>query len=420
VAYQVIMPKLTNEMHEGRILEWLCSEGEAVTVGRPLFVVETDKAATEVPAEHLGTLRKILVEAGSTVGIGATVAWIGTPSEAIPEVVDPAPPTESEPRITTKPARPSADAAAGVEDSERVLASPIAKRLARELGVDLRAVREHTGRRRIRETDVQAYHDRAMVTTASPRRDPVSEAQPEAEFTLVEPTPLEQTMAARMTESASVPQLAAARDVDLTALERFRGELLSDWKARHGFRLTYTHIFAALVSRALEDHPRLNASWTPDGIRLYHGVNLGVAMATERGLVVPVVQRANHLSLEEISREIVRLQRGSEGNRLAHEDLSGGTFTLTNVGMLGITLSIPLLNPPQSGILAVAAKRAHAVVESGELKSIPVTTLTAVADHRVVDGAGAAAFLRRLSELAQNPETVLLEGLAAPGIPQGE
>jgi pyruvate dehydrogenase E2 component (dihydrolipoamide acetyltransferase) len=414
------MPKLTNEMQEGRILEWLCSEGEAVAVGHPLFVVETDKAATEVPSEYAGMLSKILVETGSTAPIGATVAWIGAPGEAIPDVAKPAPMTESDPRTTAKPARPSADAVAEVSGSQRVLASPIARRLARELGVDLKAVREHTGRRRIREADVQAFYDGPLVTTGSPTKVRVPAVRTEAEFTLVEPTPLERTMAARMTESAAVPQMAASRDVDLTALEQFRSELLSHWEARCGFRLTYTHIFAALVSRALEDHPRLNASWTQDGIRLYHDVNLGVAMATDRGLVVPVVQRANHLSLEEISVDIVRLQQGAEGNRLPQRDLSGGTFTLTNVGMMGITLSIPLLNPPQSGILAVAAKRAQAVVEAGELKSIPVTTLTVVADHRVVDGAGAAAFLRRLSELVQNPGPALSEGRAAGSVAIGE
>jgi pyruvate dehydrogenase E2 component (dihydrolipoamide acetyltransferase) len=135
-------------------------------------------------------------------------------------------------------------------------------------------------------------------------------------------------------------------------------------------------------------------------------------MATARGLVVPVVQRASRLSLEEISLEIVKLQQRAEGNRLPLKALSGGTFTLTNVGMMGITLSIPLLNPLQSAILAVAAKRDHVVIQAGELKSIPVTTLTVVADHRVVDGAAAAAFLRRLSELVRNPGPALLESSA--------
>ena len=197
--------------------------------------------------------------------------------------------------------------------------------------------------------------------------------------------------------------------MDLTNLERFRSSLLSDWEASHGFRLTFTHILAALVARALQSCLTLNASWTDEGIRLYRTINLGVAMATERGLVVPVVQRANRLSLEEIAAEIVRLHQAAERNRLLLQDLEGGTFTLTNVGMMGITLSIPVLNPPQSAILAVGAKRDHVVLEDGELRSIPVTTITVVADHRVVDGAAGARFLGRVKKLMENPWLVLFE-----------
>lgn len=414
MAYQVIIPKLTNEMQEGRILEWLCSEGEAVSVGQPLFVVETDKAATDVPAEQPGILRRILVQAGSTVPVGATVAWIGAPGEAIPEIERTAPVSEPDSQTRAKPAGPFPEVVIADEGPERVLASPIAKRLGRELGVDLGAVREYSGRRRIREADVRAFHNdaQAKAKRAAPA-DRKPAAQPDAEFTLIEPTPLQRTMAARMTESAAVPQFAAARDADLTNLEQFRSGMLSRWEARCGFRLTYTHIFALLVSRALESHARLNASWTRDGIRLYRDINLGVAMATERGLVVPVVRRANRLSLEEISGEIVRLQQAAERNRLSPQDLEGGTFTLTNVGMMGITLSIPLLNPPQSGILAVAAKRARVTIEDGQLKSVPVATITLVADHRVVDGAIGAAFLGHVSELVQNPWLALLESQAS-------
>lgn len=394
MASQIILPKLTYEMQEGCILEWLCSEGEAVSKHQPLFVVETDKAAIEVPAEEPGTLLKILVQAGSTVPVNTPVAWIGGPGEAMPggETAQPveelAAPVEEKPRVVVPPEEPKA-----------VRTSPGARRLARELGVDLKAVQEQVRPKPIREADVQAYADaqaRAMPATPVAKRVAV-------EFELIQPTPLQRAMATRLTKSAAIPQYAAACDVDLTNLEQFRSSLLSDWEASRGFRLTHTHILAALVAQALESCPTLNASWTDEGIRLYRTVNLGVAMATERGLVVPVVQRANQLSLEEVAAEIVKLHQAANRNRLLPQDLEGGTFTLTNVGMMGITLSIPVLNPPQSGILAVGAEREHLILQDGELRSIPVTTITLVADHRVVDGATGAQFLGRVKNLMENP-----------------
>jgi pyruvate dehydrogenase E2 component (dihydrolipoamide acetyltransferase) len=210
-------------------------------------------------------------------------------------------------------------------------------------------------------------------------------------------------MATRLTQSAAVPQFAAACEVDLTNLERLRRELLLGWEAANGYRLTYTHILAALVSRALEGSPMLNATWAEGGIRLYRQVNLGLAMATERGLVVPVVHGANQLSLQEIGAEIVRLRRAADRKQLLPQDLDGGTFTLTNIGMMDIDFSVPVLNPPQTGILAIGAKRSRLVFEEGEVKSIPIAWITLVADHRVVDGAAGAVFLARVKQLIQDP-----------------
>ncbi len=403
---QVILPKLTDQMQDARILEWLCSEGDAFTFDQPLFVAETDKAAVEVPAERAGTLLKILVPAGSTVPIGTPVAWVGAPGEVLRDVEMRQQLQEPAVQVQEKPSIPSSGIEIAAEKPELVLATPMAKRLARELCVDLKALEEHVGRRLIREADVQAYaQTQATMRTARVAKTLV--AEPDTEFVLHELTPLQRAMASRMAQSAAIPQFASACDAEMTNLEQFRSELLSTWEASHGFRLTYTHILAALVARALESHPTLNASWTPNGIRLYRVVNLGVAMATERGLVVPVVRGANQLSLGEIAVEITRLRQAAERNRLLPRDLEGGTFTLTNVGMMGITFSLPLLNPPQSGILAVAAKRAHLTVENGELRSIPVTMITVVADHRIVDGAASAAFLARVKELIENPWLVM-------------
>ena len=397
MATQVILPKLTYEMEEGRIVEWLCEEGNAVAAGQALFVVETDKASIEVQAEEAGTLLRVLVPTDATVPVGAAVAWIGAPGDAIPEAEALHAPREQE--AVSSPQ----DITVTPRDSETVAASPVAKRLARELGIDLEDVQKHVGQKRIREADVRAYAD--ARSTAMGTDGP--EAAGDAEFELIKPTPLQRAMASHLSQAAAIPQAAAACEVNLTSLELLRNELSADWEASHGFRLSFTHLLAPLVALTLESCPTLNATWTDEGIRLYRTINLGVAMASDRGLVVPVVRGANQLSLAEIASEIVRLQRATTGNRLPPQDLEGGTFTLTNVGMLGITLSIPLLNPPQSGILAIGAKRAQLVLKDGQPVTIPVTLITVTFDHRVVDGVAAAAFLQRLKEGMENPRSVL-------------
>jgi pyruvate/2-oxoglutarate dehydrogenase complex dihydrolipoamide acyltransferase (E2) component len=214
-------------------------------------------------------------------------------------------------------------------------------------------------------------------------------------------------MAERMTQAAAVPQMAASCELELEALDAFRAEQNRDWEGRHGYRLSYTHLMAALAVQALVANPGLNARWTGEGIRLYRAVDLGVAMAGARGLVVPVVRGGECRSLAELGAEIVRLQRAVEANRLPPAELEGGTFTLTNVGMLGITHSVPLLNPPQAGILGIGARREHLVLAEGRVVSRPLLTVTLVADHRLVDGVMAAAFLAACRELAQAPDRLL-------------
>ncbi len=419
MASQVILPKLTYEMEEGRILEWLCTEGQPVAKGQNLFVVETDKAAMEVPAEVEGTLLKILAPAGTTVAVSKPVAWIGAAGEAVVEIQGAeAPATPVRPAAAEVSAEPPAAPAKPSDDG--VLASPLAKRLARELGVDLRALQRTMGaEKRIRESDVQAFAA-AQIRVAAPSPAPAShitpeptarvqQASPAAEFELLQLSPVQRSMAAHLAQAVTIPTFAASCEVDLSNLERFRENLLPQWEKVYGFRLTYTHILAALVARALEACPMLNTSWSAEGIRRHRDVNLCVAMASERGLVVPVVKRANQLSLLQVATEVARLRKGAESKRLAAQDLQDGTFTLTNVGMLGITLSIPVINPPQSGILAVGARRQQLALQDGLIKPVPVATITLVADHRVVDGAMSAEFLRRVKEWMENPWPLLLE-----------
>ena len=408
MATQVIMPKLTYEMLEGLILEWLCEEGSSFSVGQSLYLVETDKATIEVPADEAGTLLKILVPAGETVSVGAPVAWVGAAGEKIPEtetgVVQ-----KSKPEDVTVTELP-VDIAAGInqatdqerstqEKQKRLRATPVARRLAQELGIELEDVGEYSGYKMIRESDVRDFDKNQNV-----HKEIKVETQRDTEhYDLSFPTPLEKTMASHMLKSASIPQMASTREVNLSRLDKFREERQSAWEHSLGYRLTYTHLFATLAVRALTSHPKLNASWTEQGIYLYHGINLGVAMSSKRGLVVPVVQNAHKLSLEQMANQIVQLQLAVESNRLSPRDLSGGTFTMTNVGMLGVELSIPLLNPPQSAILGIGAKRVSLQLDGENVISKPVASVTVTVDHRFVDGAAAAEFLASLKKLIESP-----------------
>ena len=430
MASQVILPKLTYEMQTGRILEWLRAEGQTLSAGQPLFVIETDKATMEIPSDEAGVLLKIVVPAGVEVPVGTAVAWVGTAGETVPapEFASPALVDSAQVQAQTapapaEPASPLASLTLEPVASDEIMATPVAKRMARDLGIDLKAVGRFAGKQRVREADIRAY----VEATARPPEGPAAPAEvaPSApvvvsaagavqspsgetsEHRLLQPTPLQRTMAAHMAQAALVPQSAAGCEVGLSGLEAFRESLQASWEKKFGFRLSYTHLIAALMARAVKTCPLLNASWTEQGIRLYHSVNLGVAMATGRGLVVPVVQRAHERSLAEVAQDIVRLQQAAQANRLAIQDLQGGTVTLTNVGMLGIELSVPVLNPPQSAILGVGARRTRLTLENGQVKSTPVMSITLVSDHRLVDGAVQGAFLQTFREYLENPALAL-------------
>jgi len=397
MASKVLLPKLTYEMEEGRILQWLSKEGDRVSVGQTLFVVETDKAAIEVPAELEGTLLKVLVPAGETVPIASLLGWIGKVNETLPSGEEP------RPQSTAVRAAPQERAPLDSREPEDIIASPIARRMARELGIDLRDVQAHLGTKRIREADVQAFA-KVAGRTAGPSALPAS-GTPDSE--LVQPTPFQRAMASHLAQAASIPHLAVECEVELTRLRLLRDQLAANWSAAHVFPLTLTPILAALAAKALGAGSLLNASWTNEGIRLYQDVNLGVAMASDRGLVVPVVRNANRLSLSDMAAEIARLREAASANRLQPADLEGGTFTITNMGMLGVTRLTPVISPPQSAILGIGAAQTRLTLDEGNLKQVEFCAVTLAADHRLVDGAQSAVFLRRFKELAEDPEALL-------------
>jgi pyruvate dehydrogenase E2 component (dihydrolipoamide acetyltransferase) len=355
----VIMPALGMAQDTGRVVRWLHQEGDEVEQGLPLIEIETDKVTVEIEAPASGRLASIGARPGEDVPVGTVIALVLAPGEAAPQVV-------AEPVARASPARPAA--------------SPLARRLAADLDVDLAALARQVGR------PVQAADVEQVAQARDGSRTDGSSAW--------------RTMARRMTESwTTAPQFSLQSTVDASRLVSW----LAHERAAGQDGLTYTDLLVRLCAAALRSHPAVNSSWRDDAVVPETEVNIGVAVALDDGLVVPVIHRADSLGLADIAArrsEIVRLAR--EG-RLTPEDVQGGTFTLSNLGTYRVDSFRAILNPPQAAILAVG-RIADRVVPLGGVPTVqPTVVLTLSCDHRVVDGARGAAFLTTLVELMDEP-----------------
>ncbi len=430
----VIMPKFEMAQESGKVLRWLKREGEAVTKGEAILEVETDKVAMEVEAPASGTLVGIRVGPGEVVPIGQPIAYILLPGEAWSEApaalpAPAAPPPSGVPRVT--PLAERLAQAHGVDLSEvpgtgpggrvtkadveaylaqqkaeeapegKVKAVPAARRLARELGVDLRTVEGTGPGGRIQSADVQRAAEAMRAPGEVPARWAIRRRVPL--------TGMRRAIAERMTRSVrEAPQFTVSVDVDMGRALAVVEEL-SAWAEREeGVRVTLTALLIRACAWALRRHPALNATLEGEEILEWEAVNIGVAVAVPEGLVVPVVHGADRLGLLAIARALEeKIGRAREG-RLRSEDLQGGTFTLSNLGMYGVDRFTAILNPPQAAILAVGRVAKRPVVGEGDRVEVrPMAALTLTADHRVVDGAQAARFLDDLRAALERPGILL-------------
>jgi pyruvate dehydrogenase E2 component (dihydrolipoamide acetyltransferase) len=399
VASEVKLPRLGQGMESGTIVKWLKSEGDAVEKGEPLYELDTDKVTQEVEAEASGVLLKIAVTEGE-VAVGRTIGFIGAKDESVPEVVADGKPAP-DPVAETPPAAASAPESAPVATTSngRIKASPLARRIARERGVDLSAIRGTGPDGRILAEDVE----RAEAQTATA---PVA-AAPAVVSGEIERRPLSnirKTIARRLTEAWTVPAFQLTVDVDMTRaddLVQRRRELNPD------VRVTVTDLLTRLCAQALMRHRDMNVRFGDDELLVYPSADVGIAVAAPQGLVVPVVRGADRLSLAEIA--VVRgdLVSRARDAKLRQEDLDGGTFTISNLGMFGIDQFVAVLNPPQASILAVGRTRDQVVPVEGELLVLPVMTMTLTCDHRAVDGATGAAFLGAVKAFLEDPGLAL-------------
>ncbi len=368
----VKMPRLGQDMEEGTLVEWAKSLGDQVQEGEILAVIETDKAEVAFESPAGGYLVAVLADAGSTLATGEPIAWIADDPTAKPPSPESAPASGEkapQPKKTSTPE--AAILRTRPRPGGRKPVSPLARRRARELGVDLAGVEGTGPRGRITENDVVRAHQTVQASSGDP--DELSR--------------MRLRIAARMSKSAAVPQFQLVREVILERPED-PGE---------GPKVTYTDLLLWATAGALAERPSVNSSWiegNPPTVRSHPKVNLGFAVAIEDGLIVPVIQDAASLSPGQISIQRRRLERAARGGRLHPEDLQGGTFTVSNLGGAGVDEFIALVNPPEAGILAVGAVKPRPMVVDGALVAAPTVRLTLTGDHRVFDGMEGARFLQ--------------------------
>jgi pyruvate dehydrogenase E2 component (dihydrolipoyllysine-residue acetyltransferase) len=381
VATNVIMPALGMAQETGKILRWLKSDGDEVAKGDPLIEVETDKVTVEIEAPAAGLLAGLRAREGAEVPVGETVAFIVAPGEEAPTNGD----APREPAAPPEPAPQAARAAATPDGPRRRLASPKARRLAAERGVDLDALAAGSGPH---GAVVAADVDTAAET-------PEQVASPEAA-----PSRIWSLMAERTTQSwTSAPHFYLLREVDAGRLSSWRDVA----RRRLGEDVSFTDLLVRTTAAALRDHPRVNAAWENGGVKPNEEVNVGIAVAVEDGLVVPVVHGADALGLGEIAARRAELVNRAREGALRPEDVERGTFTISNLGMYGIDAFNAVLNAPQAAILAVGRIVERVVAVEGAPAVRPRMALTLSCDHRVVDGARAAEFLDLLASLIEEP-----------------
>jgi len=443
MATEVLMPKLGLTMTEGTIEEWKKKEGDVVKKGDVLFSVATDKLTNDVECDTDGTLLKILVSEGETAECKAVVAYIGQAGEAVPGGAAAAPAAPASETAPPAAAAAAAEpAAASRAPGGRVMASPAAKKLAKEKGYDLSAIPGTGPDGRITLEDVENF-------TAGPKTSPmaaklaaelgvdvskldangrvmkadvlaaagVSAAEPAAapaavqgsnDLPPVKVSPLRRSIAANMAASWSTsPRVTYTHPVDATEMKALRAKL-KDGLKEQGIKLTYNHILMKVVAKALTEFPDINASFKDNLLTRHPHVNMGLAVAKGDGLIVPNVKSCESKSLAQIATETEGLIEATRTGKLALEDMTGGTFTISSLGPYGITTFSPIINQPELAILGVCDMVDTPVVRDGQIVIRTMMNLSLTADHRVVDGVMASKFLKRVTDLLENPFMLLV------------
>jgi pyruvate dehydrogenase E2 component (dihydrolipoamide acetyltransferase) len=451
---EIVLLQLGETMNEGTIASWYKAEGDRVEKGEPLCGVETDKAVLDIEAPVAGYLAKILVPAGSSAPVLQTIGLIADQIGEVQEsratvgpngsagAVASSVEAESEeaPGVAPSPAAASAGSVA-LEEEAPLRITPAARRVAREHGIDplsLRALKPSGPGGRVVEADVLRHVD-ALQRAATPATQPAPAAPIAQPPTPIAPTP-RPVVTPPAQPIASVPAASQSGDFELIPLSRMRRiiaerlaqsyreavhvtleveadmaeasklrkQLSAEWEGKHGVKVTFTDLIVKAVAKALVEHPEVNSSFAEDGIRRHRRVGVGVAVAVEQGLIVPVVQDADSLPLLEISRKVRQLADTARLGQLGPDNLRGGTFTVTNMGMLGVDHFTPIINTGEGAILGVGRIADRPAVVDGALAIRPIVPLSLSFDHRLIDGASAAVFLARVKQILESPYLILI------------
>lgn len=396
------MPALEMTQETGKLLAWRKKEGERVAKGEPLLEIETDKAVVEVEAPGDGILAGVTAGVGAVIPVGETIAWLVAPGEQTPLKAASAAPAARATSGANQQIRANAAAVASAKGALAGAApqiSPKARRLAKELGVDFTLVRGTGPDGVITAEDVQQFAD-SQVTAAAPAatQTPATESL----------SPVARLMAERTAQSwTTVPHFFLARDVDAGELVAAQKRLRAEASKTQAAGPTITDLLIALIARTLKKHPRMNASWADGTVRLNPEINVSVAVAVKDGVVGAVIPKADVLRIAEISMHRRALAERARAGKLRPADISGATFTLSNLGMYKVDAFSGIITPPQAAILAVGAISERVVAIEGKPAVRPLMTMTLSSDHRVVDGARAAEFLNDLADAIREPGRLL-------------
>lgn len=407
MATEVTLPRLGQGMESGTIVRWLKAEGDEVAQDEPLYELDTEKVTQEVESPAAGVLLRIVAPEGSEVPVGAPICVIGAVGE---EVVVSAPPAPAAQVPAAAPAAPAAEASkVEAAPDGRVKASPLARRMAKERGVDLAAVVGTGPDGRIVAEDVERAAGEAPaaapVPAATPSVAPAPAPAP-AEAETVKLSRVRRTIARRLSEAWQAPHFAVSMTADMSRVVQLRETLVAR-TPEGAARPTYSDILTKVCAVALLRHPALNAHYVDGEIRRFSTVNVGMAVAIPDGLVVPVLRGVEAQTVPALAAARQELVARTRAGELAPADVDGGTFTISNLGMYGVERFFAVLNPPQVAILATGAIGDHPVVEAGEVVVRPRMEMTLSCDHRAVDGATASEFLRTVRELLEEPGLAL-------------
>ena len=426
MATNILMPALSPTMTEGTLARWLKKEGETIKAGDVIAEIETDKATMEVEAVDEGVLGKILIAAGTeNVAVNAPIAILVEPGENVPDSAPAAPAPKAAPAAepAAAPAPASAPAAAPVAEKtghgERVFASPLARRMAQQAGIDLASLKGSGPNGRIVKADIDAARGKAPEAAAqapAPKAAaPAPAAAPAAPITAphdaIPHSSMRKVIAKRLqTAKQTIPHFYLSMDVELDALLKLRAELnaQSPKDGPGAFKLSVNDLIIKAVAVALRRVPAANASFTEEAMIRYHDVDISVAVAIPDGLITPIIRKADQKGLAAISNEMKDLAARAKAGKLKPDEFQGGSFSISNLGMYGISSFSAIINPPQGGILAIGAGEKRPVVKGEQIAIATMMTVTLSCDHRVVDGAVGAEFLAAFKTIVEQPLGLML------------